>query len=128
MTSGFACPYEKRTQPGAVEPGAHPTRHSGRQHARHQPQKAKRSTDSVGGPSRKIEANWRAWVMSAQLPGLVGLQKSTRPSPSVTTMVLTAFCLFLPEMNLSRWWWRDAGADQRRELDNTRCGVGVARQ
>ena len=37
MTSGFACPYEKRTQPGAVEPGAHPTRHSGRQHARHQP-------------------------------------------------------------------------------------------
>ena len=57
MTSGFACPYEMRTQPGAVEPGAHPTRHSGRQHARHQPQKAKRSTDSVGGPSRKIEAS-----------------------------------------------------------------------
>lgn len=30
------------------------------------------------------------------------LQKSTRPSPSVRTLVLTAFCLFLPEMNLSR--------------------------
>ncbi len=38
-----------------MEPGAHPTRHSGRQRARHQPQKAKRSTDSVGGPSCKIE-------------------------------------------------------------------------
>ncbi|EST18299.1 hypothetical protein M877_39095 [Streptomyces niveus NCIMB 11891] len=40
--------------------------------------------------------------MSAQLPGLVGLHHSTCPSPSVTTMHLTAFCLFLTEMNLSR--------------------------
>jgi transposase len=31
-----------------------------------------------------------------------GLQNSIRPSASVTTMALTAFCLLLPEMNTSR--------------------------
>ncbi|OEV21913.1 hypothetical protein AN221_02870 [Streptomyces nanshensis] len=40
--------------------------------------------------------------MSAQLAGRAGLHHSTWPSASVTTMDLTAFCLFLPEMNLSR--------------------------
>jgi hypothetical protein len=33
-----------------------PTRHSSRRHAQHQPQKAKRSTDSADGTSCKIEA------------------------------------------------------------------------
>lgn len=41
-----------------MEPGAHPRRHSGPRNARHQPPKAKRSTDSVGRPSCKIEAKW----------------------------------------------------------------------
>ncbi|GGQ33124.1 hypothetical protein GCM10010266_65390 [Streptomyces griseomycini] len=54
------------------------------------------SVRSSTSPSR------RAWLVSAQLPGLVGLQKNTRPSPSVTTVVLTAFCLLLPGTNLSR--------------------------
>jgi len=45
----------------AVEPGAHPTRQRGRWPAHHQLRKAKGSTDSVGGPSRKIEV--RAWVI-----------------------------------------------------------------
>ncbi|WP_345571160.1 hypothetical protein, partial [Streptomyces plumbiresistens] len=40
----------------AVESGAHPTRQPGRRPAHHQLRKAKGSTDSVGGPSRKIEA------------------------------------------------------------------------
>jgi hypothetical protein len=40
--------------------------------------------------------------MSAQLAGRAGLHHSTRPSPSVTTIDFTAFCLFLPEMNLPR--------------------------
>lgn len=40
-----------------MEPGAQPTRHSGPWPACDPAQKAKRSTDSVGGPSRKIEAN-----------------------------------------------------------------------
>ncbi len=38
--------------------------------------------------------------MSAQLAGRAGLHHSTRPSPSVTTIDLTAFHLFLPEMTL----------------------------
>lgn len=49
---------------------------------------------------RLTSPNWRAWVMSAQLPGLVGLQNNIRPSASVSTMVSTAFCLLLPEMKL----------------------------
>ncbi len=59
---------------------------------------------SIAGPSARslISSNWRAWVVSAQLAGRAGLHHSTRPSPSVATMDLTAFCLFLPEMNLSR--------------------------
>ncbi|GLV78122.1 hypothetical protein Shyhy02_61220 [Streptomyces hygroscopicus subsp. hygroscopicus] len=40
----------------AVEPGAHPTRHSGHQPARDQSRNTKRAADSVGSPSRKIEA------------------------------------------------------------------------
>lgn len=44
-------------QTGAVEPGVHPRRHPGFRPAHHEPQKAKRSTDYVGGPSRKIEAS-----------------------------------------------------------------------
>ncbi|WP_229818465.1 hypothetical protein, partial [Streptomyces chromofuscus] len=35
----------------------HPTRQPGHRPAHHQLQKAKGPTDSVGGPSRKIEAN-----------------------------------------------------------------------
>lgn len=40
-----------------MEPGVHPRRHSGPRPVRHQPQKAKQSADSVGGPSRKIEVS-----------------------------------------------------------------------
>jgi hypothetical protein len=38
-----------------LKPGAHPTRQPGRWPAHRQLWKAKGSTDSVGGPSRKIE-------------------------------------------------------------------------
>ncbi|MFG2794901.1 HNH endonuclease [Streptomyces sp. NPDC048419] len=39
-----------------MEPGAHPTRQSGYPPAHQQSRNAKRSADSVGRPSRKIEA------------------------------------------------------------------------
>ncbi|MGH3313151.1 MAG: hypothetical protein ACRDP3_21625, partial [Streptomyces sp.] len=42
---------------GAVEPGAHPTRQSGLRPAHHQHGTQQRSADTVGRPSRKIEAN-----------------------------------------------------------------------
>ncbi len=42
--------------PGTAEPGAHPTRQSGHQPAHRLAQNTERSADSVGGPSRKIEA------------------------------------------------------------------------
>lgn len=51
--------------------------------------------------------------MSAQLPGLDGLQNSTRPPPAVSSMALTAFCLVLPEMNLSRSLCPEAGRRPR---------------
>ncbi|MFI2511303.1 polymorphic toxin type 28 domain-containing protein [Streptomyces sp. NPDC018972] len=47
-----------------MEPGVHPRRHSGPRSARHEPQKAKRSTDYVGGPSRKIEVKFADKVAS----------------------------------------------------------------
>lgn len=45
--------------PGTAEPGAHPTRQSGYQPAHRLAQNTERSADSVGGPSRKIEARTR---------------------------------------------------------------------
>lgn len=58
---------------------------------------------SNGASARSfVRPSWRAWVISAQLPGRTGLQKSTRPSVSVRTTDVTAFCLVLPEMNLTR--------------------------
>ncbi len=49
--------------------------------------------------------------MSAQLAGPAGLHHRTRLSPSVTTMDLTAFCLFLPETKRSRSGGRAAAPD-----------------
>jgi hypothetical protein len=56
LTSSFPVPPSTSITARAVEPGAHPTRYSGPRPACDPSQKAKRSADSVGGPSRKIEA------------------------------------------------------------------------
>lgn len=57
--------------------------------------------------------------MSAQLAGRAGLHPSTRPSLSVTTIDLTAFCLFLPEMNASRSLRPAAGRRTRISVPST---------
>ncbi|GGL85914.1 hypothetical protein GCM10010095_83420 [Streptomyces anthocyanicus] len=57
LTSTLPAPTREPAQTGAVEPGVHPRRHTGPGSARHQLSKAKRFTDSVGGPSCKIEVN-----------------------------------------------------------------------
>ena len=49
-------PYEQHHPPGAVEPGAHPTRQPGHQPAHHQPEQPETVRRQVDGPSRKIEA------------------------------------------------------------------------
>nr|BFD88631.1 hypothetical protein StreXyl84_80320 [Streptomyces sp. Xyl84] len=53
-------------------PGVHPRRHSGPRNARHQPPKAKRSTDSVSGPSCKIEVKGALTAPDEQLMQHVG--------------------------------------------------------
>ena len=52
-------PFDSTSTPGAVESGATPRRHSGLRPAQPQPTARKRSTDSVGGPSRNFEASQR---------------------------------------------------------------------
>lgn len=50
-------PFDSTSTPKAVESGAIPRRHSGLQPAQPQPMARKRSTDSLGGPSRNFEAH-----------------------------------------------------------------------
>ncbi|MFB8166216.1 hypothetical protein [Streptomyces rubiginosohelvolus] len=63
-----------------MEPGAHPRRHPGRRHARQQPPKAKRSTDSVGGPSCKIEVNDDSIETRDRVAGLMVLLYGQYPA------------------------------------------------
>src|SRR3954447_26208348 len=58
-------PHDSSSTPGAVEPRATPRRHSGPEPAQPQPTARKRSTDSVGGPSRNFEVNVPFSVLSA---------------------------------------------------------------
>ncbi|MBW8707192.1 hypothetical protein MBT84_46925 [Streptomyces sp. MBT84] len=50
-------PFDSTPTPGAVESGAIPRRHSGLRPPQPQPTARKRSTDSVGGPSRNFEVS-----------------------------------------------------------------------
>lgn len=95
--AGIGAAGEGRTAPGQWNP----TRHSGHRHARPQPQKAKRSTDSVGGPSCRIEvkASWwdEAWPeetlpTNATRPGPAGESGGASPDLAITRYSRTSWC------------------------------------
>lgn len=86
------------------------------------------SEDLTAGPSTRslTSPNWRAWVMSAQLPGLVGLQKSTRLSPSVTTMAVSDATTAVAAQiitGLSPYGQLPSAKRDRRSNGNTSLGV-----
>lgn len=108
VTSGFPCPYKKRNQPGAVGPGVHPRRHSGPLNARHQPPKAKQSTDSVSGPSCKIEAN-----DTAPCGGTVAGPQKTTPLRALRDVMFARKCW----LNVVVW----ASGEQARLSDCWNC-------
>ncbi|RPE39442.1 DDE family transposase [Streptomyces sp. Ag109_O5-1] len=68
LTSNLNRPDDSTTRPRAVEPGAHPTRQPGHRPAHHQLRQAKGPTDSVDGPSRKIEAKAADPISPAKQP------------------------------------------------------------